>query len=802
MNNQEIISRAISYNNSEINAVKSVNNVLSKSLQKKEDKIIELNTDALAGLELPEDVTSPEISNDRLLDLFGFDSIVALYNAMSKLDNKIFALKPTLESFKVGNTSYTITNCIPCVGKMIPYGDARVFMLTFIFNTINSYMRTMTLFIDGNSMTDVKGRISIEELSSGSSSELPDDISDTITTLQGEVDTLKETSVTKTSLDTTLGGYSTTGHTHSEYLTEHQDISGKQDIISDLDTIRSGAAKGATALQSVPAEYITETELNGKGYATSSYVNGELAKKSDSGHTHSEYLTEHQDISGKADKSSLATVATSGSYNDLSNKPTIPAAVTESTVSGWGFTKNTGTYIKPGSGIPKSDLASAVQTSLGKADTALQSYTEQYKGTVEAVDTTETIDGVSNDFVTSEQLDARGYATTASVNSQINTVNQSIATLDTTVGTNNSGKNLVERVTQLEDGIGVPDARAKVLWLGTSIPAGDPGNNYPSMVGEMLGFEIHNMSQAASCLHWDPTPPTWTTSAEVEANRTAGRCLTATRQEIRDKFYTVLDNIRRTERLSTTWRDNLIAEFQEASYETRVIPYLDGTIASCDTVVIDHGFNDMMAIYNECVQHANTAKDETSYWPDDVAASMGLPSGIAYPTPDGVKGWHWLTNLSTGRDYYADTFMNTIYTTALGLMDGYADTTFRYEYFGAFMFLIAKIMKVNPRARIVVGNYFSQNCGDFIDSRSSWLTKYVLEANQQLANWLGYLCVNTYKYTGLRNRLIVRPDGTQVYDMYLFCPADGVHPSTDTTGESNRLLAGIYINALRGLFFK
>ena len=82
---------------------------------------------------------------------------------------------------------------------------------------------------------------------------------------------------------------------------------------------------------------------------------------------------------------SLASVAKSGSYNDLSNKPTIPSAVTESTISGWGFTKNTGTYSKPSGGIPKSDLASAVQTSLGKADTALQSYTEQYKGTVTGV---------------------------------------------------------------------------------------------------------------------------------------------------------------------------------------------------------------------------------------------------------------------------------------------------------------------------------------------------------------------------------------------------------------------------------
>ena len=35
-----------------------------------------------------------------------------------------------------------------------------------------------------------------------------------------------------------------------------------------------------------------------------------------------------------------------------------------------------GTYSKPSGGIPKTDLSSAVQTSLGKADTALQSFTE------------------------------------------------------------------------------------------------------------------------------------------------------------------------------------------------------------------------------------------------------------------------------------------------------------------------------------------------------------------------------------------------------------------------------------------
>ena len=224
----------------------------------------------------------------------------------------------------------------------------------------------------------------------------------------------------------------------------------KQDKIDDLDEIRAGAAKGATALQRVPSEYVTETELSNKGYATISALNNKVdaidgkqlstedfttalknkleglnayddTELSDaistlrgdfdkivSGDTTTaiktfneviaflDGLTDTQDlesiiasieqqIAGKMDKVTLATVATSGNYNDLTNKPTIPSAVTESTVSGWGFTKNTGTYSKPSTGIPKSDLASAVQTSLGKADTALQSYTEQYKGTVTGV---------------------------------------------------------------------------------------------------------------------------------------------------------------------------------------------------------------------------------------------------------------------------------------------------------------------------------------------------------------------------------------------------------------------------------
>lgn len=43
------------------------------------------------------------------------------------------------------------------------------------------------------------------------------------------------------------------------------------------------------------------------------------------------YLTSHQDISGKANSADLATVATTGSYTDLNNKPTIPTNVSSLT---------------------------------------------------------------------------------------------------------------------------------------------------------------------------------------------------------------------------------------------------------------------------------------------------------------------------------------------------------------------------------------------------------------------------------------------------------------------------------------
>jgi hypothetical protein len=66
---------------------------------------------------------------------------------------------------------------------------------------------------------------------------------------------------------------------------------------------------------------------------------------------------------------------------------------------------------------------------------------------------------------------------------------------------------------------------------------------------------------------------------------------------------------------------------------------------------------------------------------------------------------------------------------------------------------------------------------------------------------LGFQCVNVFEYTGLSNKKIIMPDGTTTTDMLMFAP-DGIHPSSDTTGESNRRIAAAYINALQGALYR
>ena len=83
---------------------------------------------------------------------------------------------------------------------------------------------------------------------------------------------------------------------------------GNYALKSELPTKVSQLQNDSNFLTSIPAEYITETELSTKNYATTENLTSGLATK--------------------ANTNDLAVVATTGSYNDLTNKPVIPEAYT------------------------------------------------------------------------------------------------------------------------------------------------------------------------------------------------------------------------------------------------------------------------------------------------------------------------------------------------------------------------------------------------------------------------------------------------------------------------------------------
>ena len=97
------------------------------------------------------------------------------------------------------------------------------------------------------------------------------------------------------------------------YLTEHQDLSDYTKTV-DIPTKTSELINDSNFLSSVPSEYITDSELNAKGY-----------------------LTEHQDISNKADKSEIPT-KTSQLTNDSNFLSSVPSEyVTDSELNAKGY---------------------------------------------------------------------------------------------------------------------------------------------------------------------------------------------------------------------------------------------------------------------------------------------------------------------------------------------------------------------------------------------------------------------------------------------------------------------------------
>ena len=140
------------------------------------------------------------------------------------------------------------------------------------------------------------------------------------------VDSSKNAAITYSAPVTSVNG--NTGAVTISVPTKVSDLTNDSGFITSY--TETDPVFSASAAASITSADITS--WNGKSTFSGSY--NDLTDKP------TLFSGAYADLTGKPN---LATVATSGDYDDLSNKPTIPSAVTESTVSGWGFTKNAGT---------------------------------------------------------------------------------------------------------------------------------------------------------------------------------------------------------------------------------------------------------------------------------------------------------------------------------------------------------------------------------------------------------------------------------------------------------------------------
>ena len=172
---------------------------------------------------------------------------------------------------------------------------------------------------------------------------------------------------TKLYVDNSLSNKANKEHTHSQYLTEHQDLSSyaKKTDIPTVPTKTSQLTNDSGFITNIPSEFVTETELQAKGYLTQHQNISHLATKdeiptvpsnvsafvNDAGYiteipsqyvTEYElslkgYLTEHQDLTGYALTTDLPT-HTSDLTNDSGFITQVPSEyVTESELASKGY---------------------------------------------------------------------------------------------------------------------------------------------------------------------------------------------------------------------------------------------------------------------------------------------------------------------------------------------------------------------------------------------------------------------------------------------------------------------------------
>lgn len=322
----------------------------------------------------------------------------------------------------------------------------------------------------------------------------------------------------------------------------------------------------------------------------------------------------------------------------------------------------------------------------------------------------------------------------------------------------------------------------KLWWCGTSIPAGEEGTlgdekieaNYPSQVAKNLGAEVYNVAVGASMCR-----------ANVRTGDYKGAslwgissALSMTDEEVEyfiDNYETIRNETGNgwPETLSDYYKGRL----REASFEKKLIPYLNGTYPSPDLFIFDHGHNDFD-------NYLPSGESDITLEPTQENISSGILAEDRFMTNNDnanlVKFFGSLDNIPA-KD--KEKFIASIN---------------RNCFIGSVNFLITLIFKYQPQARIIIiSNYGYKN-----STKPNFAP--VVDAQKYIADsWAIPIC-EIYKYLGYNNHIIPGSKNwfnetfgefglntTTDVTCYKINLPDDLHPHSDKTGHAIKIYAGI-----------
>lgn len=321
----------------------------------------------------------------------------------------------------------------------------------------------------------------------------------------------------------------------------------------------------------------------------------------------------------------------------------------------------------------------------------------------------------------------------------------------------------------------------KIWWCGTSIPEGQDtaigsegnGLTYPGLVGKLLGATVINKSLGSSMCRANVRTGNY-------VNALSHNLIFSLSQTAEEKQY-LIDNwstIRQVLNDPNTYESlsSISSNVIGASFESRLMPYLDGTYDMPDLFVFDHGHNDWKTFY--------TMPDGTT------------PDTELKPTTDNISGNILAedTYMTANSNAKLISFFTEISAIPQSKRNAFIASVNRNCFIGAVNFLCTLILSKNPRARIV-----------FIGNLDNWAKPQVQPAQDYLANSWEFPIIRMWEYTGFCDHYIPNTatfwsdTGTTDLTMKQIYCKDGVHPHSDTTGDTIPMYAHIIANALKGI---